>query len=95
MNPNEDVSTYARNLIENLLAMHALANMYRASNDREYLGAAGRWMPHVDRNVENLRAEFARLAATGAGDTSLQAHLDDAQRAIAQQPPGISETEEA
>lgn len=54
----ETVSTKARMLIEQLLHVHALANMARASGQKEYLRSAARWLPQIESGVKSIREEL-------------------------------------
>lgn len=53
---SEQGSTYARCLIEELMSVHALTNMYRASGNEEFREAAARWLPSIERTLRLLRA---------------------------------------
>lgn len=57
---DEVASTLAKIAIEQLLSVHALANMARASGNSEYFETAYGWLPHIERTVENLRGELER-----------------------------------
>ncbi len=54
----EQVSTFARAAIENLLNVHALANMHRSSLDRYYLITAAEWLPRLEENIASIKREL-------------------------------------
>lgn len=57
MNTNQS-TTYAPIIIENLLNVIALANMYKISCRRETRQAALDWLPQIERLVSLLRREL-------------------------------------
>lgn len=56
------IATYSRSLIEMLLNVHALANMYRATNDDEYRKSAAAWIPALESQLASLREELNKKA---------------------------------
>lgn len=60
----ETVSIKARLLIENLLHVHALANMARASDNerhvQEHFRSALGWLPRMEETMRSLREELER-----------------------------------
>ena len=53
-------SIYAQLLIENLLHVHALANMHRSSGNKEYRTAAANWIPALEKGFANLKHELTK-----------------------------------
>lgn len=51
----ETASTHAGLMIANLLSVHALANMHRASGNDEYRNSAAEWLPTLERQMAELR----------------------------------------
>jgi len=51
-------SVYSKLLIDNLLNVHALTNMYRASNNEEYRRAAADWLPALENQLSILKREL-------------------------------------
>lgn len=61
---NEMGSTYSQLLIEDLLKVHALTNMHRASgNDKHRIMAAG-WLPSLEDLMASLKRELLKKADT-------------------------------
>jgi hypothetical protein len=56
----EAASTYAKIMIETLLNVHALTNMYRSSGNDEYRDGAARWMPALEEQLKSLKRELER-----------------------------------
>lgn len=56
----EMASTYSKIMIEQLLNVHGLANMYRSSNDEEYLKTAADWLPNLEGTFVNLKRELKK-----------------------------------
>lgn len=53
-------SVIARNMIEQLLSVHACMNMYRSSNDKHYKKTAAEWLPHIERELKALKEELTK-----------------------------------
>lgn len=51
-------STYVRLMIEQLLHVHALTNMYRSSDNKQYLKTAADWLPSLESLMKDLRREL-------------------------------------
>lgn len=51
----EMVPAQVQGLIENLLNVHALANMYRANNHPTHAKGAMQWLPVLERQFRSLR----------------------------------------
>ena len=65
----ELVSTAAQSAIEMLLNIHALANMNRASGNKEYLDTAAAWLPRLETQMRTLRRELeAKGVSVPGGD---------------------------
>lgn len=62
----ELASTHSALLIADLLSVHALASMYRASGRDEYFKAAADWLPNLDNHMANLRRELTKPAGRAA-----------------------------
>lgn len=60
----EIASTHAALLIANLLHVHALANMHRASGNDEYRKSAADWLPQLERQMADLRRALQSKEAT-------------------------------
>lgn len=54
----ETVSNYARIAIEQLLNIHALACMARASGNTEYMNGAAQWLPKIEDTIKSMRREL-------------------------------------
>lgn len=52
---------YAQNMIEALLHVHALANMARASGNKEHARSAIGWLPILERQLRDMRADLERV----------------------------------
>jgi hypothetical protein len=57
---NETASIFARIAIENLLHVHALTNMWRASDNDYYRKGALDWIEHIENHVASIRRELER-----------------------------------
>lgn len=55
----EMTSTHTRLLIEVLLSVHALSNMYRSSENKEYMRSAAEWLPRIHNLVDNIEHELS------------------------------------
>lgn len=53
-------SVFVRTMIENLLNVHALMNMYRVSENEEYRKSAADWLPCLESNLADLRRELTK-----------------------------------
>lgn len=62
---NEMASTYAALMISDLLHLHALANMHRASGRDEYRTAAADWLPALERHLANLKRDLTKAEGLG------------------------------
>lgn len=56
----EMISTHARLMIETLLSVHALANMYRVSGNEETRKTAAEWLPGLEWQMKCLKSELER-----------------------------------
>ena len=54
----ETVSTLAKVAIEQLLNVHALACMARASGNKEHMSQAAAWLPHIEYTIATMRREL-------------------------------------
>jgi len=54
----ETVSTLAKVAIEQLLSVHALACMTRASGNEEHMARAADWLPSIERTIKSIRDEI-------------------------------------
>jgi hypothetical protein len=57
----EQGSTHAKIMIEILLNVHALTNMYRSSKDEEYRKSAAQWIPALESQFGSLKYELTKL----------------------------------
>jgi hypothetical protein len=53
-------SVYARGMIEMLLHVHALMNMYRSSDNDEYRKSAADWVPRLESQFASLKHALAK-----------------------------------
>ena len=61
MNPMHELgSTYSRLMIESLLSVHALTNMYRVNGDRETRRRASEWLPILEKQLAALKYELTK-----------------------------------
>lgn len=51
-------STYTKLMIDVLVNIHALTNMYRASGNKEYQKAATQWLPRLKGLMVDLEREL-------------------------------------
>jgi hypothetical protein len=54
----ETVSTFAKIAIEQLLNVHALACMARASGRTEHMDRAAEWLPKIEETMASMRREI-------------------------------------
>lgn len=54
----ENVSTLAKIAIEQLLSVHALACMARASGKAEHMRGAAEWLPHIEDTLKSMRRDL-------------------------------------
>lgn len=58
MSRMETVSTFAKVAIEQLLNVHALACMARASGNAEHMKSAAEWLPRIEETIRSMRREL-------------------------------------
>jgi hypothetical protein len=56
----ENISTNAKIAIEQLLSVHALACMARASNNPEYFKGAYDWLSRIEETIKIMREELRK-----------------------------------
>ena len=56
----ELASVYARSMIESLLQVHALSNMYRSSDKEEYRESAAAWLPMLEQSFNSLKYDLTK-----------------------------------
>lgn len=58
----EEVATiYIKAMINEMLSMYALMNMYKSSGNKEYFKSAEKWIPFIDSTFTSLRDEMLRI----------------------------------
>lgn len=60
----ENISTHARLMIDALLSVHALANMYRSSDNKEYVKTAAGWLPNLEDQFRSLKEEINKTISS-------------------------------
>jgi uncharacterized protein YyaL (SSP411 family) len=51
-------SIYSKILIDNLLHVYALTNMYGATGNEEYRKSASGWISNIERTFDSLKREL-------------------------------------
>jgi len=54
----EVASTLARNAIEQLLSLHALSCMGRATGNLEHFAGAAEWLPRIESTLQAIRRDL-------------------------------------
>lgn len=57
----EMMSIHIQNMMESLISAHALANMYRVSNNKETLQYVEDWVPRIESSLNSLKREIEYL----------------------------------
>lgn len=61
----ETVSTLAKIAIEQILNVHALACMARASGNTEHMDRAAEWLPNIEDTIKSMRRELEARKCCG------------------------------